>query len=151
MSVTVKVEGLNELQKALRQLPDSTAKGVARRVLKKAGEPVAQTARQLVPVKEGHLRDSIGVSTKLSKTQRRKHRKIGKDDIEMFIGAGPLPQAHHQEFGTKDHPAQPFMRPAWDKNKRAVLEGIKGDLWEEIRKTAERVAKRAAKAAAGKK
>ena len=60
--------------------------------------------------------------------------------------AGPLPQAHLQEFGTKDQPPQPFMRPAWDAEKRGVLEGIKDDLWAEIKKAAARLAKKALKA-----
>lgn len=148
MSVTVKVEGLKEVQTALRRLPDATAKNVIRRVLRKAGKPIADRARELAPVDDGDLRDSIGVSTKLSKRQRKLHRKGGRDDIEVFVGAGPYPQAHLQEFGTVDHPAQPFLRPAWDQHKRAVLDGIKADMWAEIRKSADRLAKKAARAAA---
>lgn len=146
MSITMKVEGLKEVQTALRQLPDSTAKNVIRRVLRKAGQPIADRARELAPVEHGDLRDSIAVSTKLSKSQRRKHRKGGKDDVEVFVGAGPHPQAHLQEFGTSEFPAQPFLRPAWDQHKRGVLESIKGLMWEEIRKAADRLARKAARA-----
>lgn len=145
MSITMKVEGLKEVKTALRQLPDATAKNVIRRVLRKAGQPIADRARELAPVDEGDLKDSIAVSTKLSKSQRRKHRKGGKDDVEVFVGAGPHPQAHLQEFGTSEFPAQPFMRPAWDQHKRAALDGIKDGMWAEIRKAAERLARKAAK------
>lgn len=151
MRMKVKVEGLREVKTALRQLPDATAKGVMRRVLRKAGAPIAEAARQLVPVHEGDLRDSIAVSTKLSRRQRKMHRKGGRDDVEVFVGAGPHPQAHLQEFGTSRHPAQPFLRPAWDQNKRSVLDGIKDDLWAEIRKSAERLARKAARAARTRK
>ena len=144
----MKVEGLKAVQTALRQLPDATAKNVMRRVLREAGKPIAETARQLAPFEDGDLRDSIAVSTKLSKSQRKKHRKGGKDDVEVFVGAGPHPQAHLQEFGTSNHPAQPFLRPAWDKHKRAVLDGIKEAMWTEIRKAADRLARKAARAAA---
>lgn len=146
--MSVKIEGLKEVQAALRELPDATAKNVMRRVLKKAGEPIANRARELAPEADGHLKKSIGVSTKLSKSQRRKHRKADKDDVEVFVGAGPHPQAVFQEFGTSEHPAQPFLRPAWDQGKRVALDGIKADMWTEIRKAAERLAKKAAKAAA---
>lgn len=145
MVITVKVEGLSELQASLRELPDATAKSVIRRVLKKRGEPIAERARSLVPVDQGDLRDSITVTTRLSRRQRAKHRKIGPDDIEMFVGAGPLPQAHLQEFGTEHSSPQPFMRPAWDAEKDGVLEGIKQDLWLEIEKAANRLARRALK------
>jgi HK97 gp10 family phage protein len=91
------------------------------------------------------LKDSIGVSTRLSKNQKREHRKPDRNDIEVYAGAGPHPQAHLQEFGTKHAPAQPFMRPAWDAEKREVLEGIKDDLWAEIKKAVVRLARRAAK------
>lgn len=146
----MKVEGLKEVETALRRLPDATAKGIMRRVLREAGKPIADAARQLAPVAEGDLRDSIAVSTKLSQRQRKKHRKGGKDDVEVFVGAGPHPQAHMQEFGTVDHPAQPFMRPAWDQNKRGALDGIKAAMWREIRKSVERLRRKALKASIGK-
>jgi HK97 gp10 family phage protein len=145
MKVSVRVDGLREIEAALHELPKATGKNVVTRVLKKRGEPIANTARANAPVDQGQLRDSIGVSTKLSKRQKRIHRKEGPDDIEVFVGAGALPQAHMVEFGTDQMPAQPFMRPAWDKGKEAALEGIGQDLWAEIEKAATRMAKKAAK------
>ena len=148
MATIVKVEGLRELQTALRELPNATAKNVMRRVLKNRAQPIADAARARVPVAHGDLKNSIAVSTKLSRRQRGKHRKTDKNDIEMFVGPGTHPQAHMQEFGTFKEPAQPFMRPAWDAEKMGVLDGIKDDLWTEIEKAANRLAKKAAKAAA---
>jgi HK97 gp10 family phage protein len=141
----IRIEGLSELKAALRELPDATAKNVIRRILKKRGEPIADHARRLAPVEHGELRDSIMVGTKLSRRQRSQHRKDGADDVEMFIGAGPHPQAHMQEFGTSKDPRQPFLRPAWDAGRYALFEGIKDDLWAEIEKAAARLARKAAK------
>jgi len=70
MVITVKVEGLQEIQEALRRLPDATAKNVMKRVLLARAQPVAEAARNLVPVFEGHLKNSIGVSTRLTRRQR---------------------------------------------------------------------------------
>lgn len=148
MSIKVKVTGLREVEKALANLPKATAKNVVRRVLKTRAQPIAEAARNLAPVDEGDLQKSITVGTKLSKAQRGKHRKRTPGTVEMFIGAGPNPQAHLQEFGTKDMPPQPFMRPAWDGGKETLLAGIKDDLWTEIEKAVGRLAKKAAKAAA---
>ena len=145
--VRVKIEGLREVQEALKKLPKkATAKNVMRRVLKKRAQPFADTARDLVPVDKGALKDSIGVSTVLAKSQRRGFKKEGRDDVVVFVGAGPHPQASLQEFGTKDFRAQPYMRPAWDKHKNQTLDGIVGDMWDEIEKAAARAARKAAKA-----
>src|SRR5688572_30736260 len=124
----VHVDGLSELQVALRELPDATAKNVLRRVARTALEPIAARARALAPVDDGTLRESITVGTRLSRRQRSQHQKESPDDVEMFAGAGPLPQAHMQEFGTQHSPPQPFMRPAWDSGKEDLLETIKNEL-----------------------
>lgn len=150
--VTVKVSGLRELDRALGQLPKSTGKAVLRRVLKKAGQPMADDMRAKAPddpeTGGNDLRSSIGVGTKLSKRQAKLHRKMFKNDkasAEVFVGAGKVAHAHLQEFGTAHHGAQPFARPAWDAGKMQALETIKTDLWSEIDKAAIRLAKKAAK------
>lgn len=145
--VTAKLEGLKEAQTALRKLPDSTAKSVMRRVLKKVGKPIAEKAKSLAPESQGELKDSIAVSTKLSKRQRKLFKKRNKHDIYVFVGAGPLPQAHLQEFGTSQHGTQPFMRPAWDSEKQGLLPQIKKELWIEIKAAAERLRRKAARQA----
>jgi HK97 gp10 family phage protein len=76
------------------------------------------------------------------------HRKMFKSDkasVEVFAGAGVIPHAHLQEFGTVNHGPQPFARPAWDSNKGRALETIRNDLGDEIAKAAKRLAKKAAK------
>jgi HK97 gp10 family phage protein len=160
MATRVKVEGLRELEVALRQLPMATGKNVLRRVLKQAAQPIADHAERLAPVGRpeegdahpGQLRDSIGVSTKLTRRQRSVHRKMFASDrasVEVFVGAGGVPQAHLREFGSDGNPPAPFMRPAWDANKGGVLESIKTNLWTEIDKAARRLAKKAARAGKG--
>lgn len=135
---TMHMEGMKELQAALRALPDTTAKAVMRRTLKKVAQPIIETAQQLAPEHDGRLKDSIAISTKLSKSQRRSFRKENVHDVVVFVGAGPLPQAHLQEYGTVNHPAQPFMRPAWDKHKIEVFENVKRETWDDIRRTVDR-------------
>lgn len=147
-ALKVKLAGLRELDKALSALPKTTGKAVLRRVLKKAAQPVADAAESMAPREEGFLAGSIGVSTKLTSRQRSQHRKMFRNDkasVEMFVGAGGLPQAHNQEFGNELHGPQPFMRPAWDGHKMQVLDSIKADLSEEITRAAARLAKKAAK------
>lgn len=147
----VKVEGLRELDRALAELPNRTGKAVLRRTLKRAAQPMADMAESLAPVRTDELQRSVSVSTKLARRQAKMHRRMFRNDrasAEMFVGAGVLPQAHLQEFGSAEHGAQPFMRPAWDAEKRPTLDRIKDMLAEEIRKAAERAERRAAKVAA---
>jgi HK97 gp10 family phage protein len=145
----VRIEGLGEIVAALSELPKTTSRNVVRRILKRRAEPFAETARALVPVDKGFLRESIVVSTKLTKHQRRQHRKEAPEDIEVYIGPNADPAAHLQEFGTSRFKAQPFMRPAWDQNKAGAVEGIAADLWQENEKAIARRARKAAKAAKG--
>lgn len=151
----VRVDGLRELEKALEQLPRATGKNVLRRVLRKRAQPIADAMEAKAPddpaTKGNDLRNSIGVSTKLSKRQAGLHRKMFRNDkasVEMFVGAGPVPQAHLQEFGTINHGPQPYARPSWDAGKGPLLAGLKADLWDEVNKAAKRLAKKQAKAAA---
>ncbi len=155
MKTTVKVEGLKELEAALSELPKSTAKAVLRRTLKKAGEPIAASARALAPddpnTGGNDLKSSIAVSTKLSPRQKGVHKKMFKDDrasVEMFVGAGPLSQATQQEFGNVNHGPQSFMRPAWDGKQNEALNIIKSEMWNEIEAAAKRLARKAARLAA---
>ncbi len=158
VKTTVKVEGLRELDEALGQLSKASARSVLRRVGLKALRPVADTARNLAPddpaTGGNDLRSSIGVGTKLSPRQAKLARRMikrGEADkhfVEVYAGAGPVPHAHLQEFGTSHHGAQPFMRPAWDSNKSGVLDTIKSELGSEIDKAAKRQARKAARLAA---
>lgn len=142
---TVKLYGAKELDRALGQLTKTTAKAVLRKVMKEAAEPLAQAARQKAPKDEYHLHDSIDVSTRLSKRQSMMHRReAGRSFQEMFVGTNN-PAGVQQEFGNERHPAQPFMRPAWDQEKMNVLDGIGARLGGEITKAAERLARKAAK------
>lgn len=144
-TVTIKIEGLRELDAALGQLPRATAKAVLRRVLIEAGEPIARSARGMAPVFEHRLYESIDVGTKLNPRQSGLHRAEGGQAFqEVFVGTND-PAGVQQEFGNSRHPPQPFLRPAWDSKKGATLEYIANALWGEIAKTAARVAKRSAR------
>ncbi len=162
----VRIEGLRELEQSLSEVPKATARNVLRRVLMKRAQPIVDTARQLVPVDSGQLRDSIAVSTKLgtkagkSEFAAAMRAGLGKEAAvqamrdarraaagqgsfaEVYVGPGRLPHAHMVEFGTSRMAPRPYLRPAWDAHKGAILEGIKEDFWAEIQKSAARRARR---------
>ena len=141
MKVTVKVEGLKQIQDALHDLPKATAKNIMRRVLKSRAQPIADTATKLAPVDTGYLQRSIAVSTKLSRAARKGHKKLSKDGVEVYVGPSGAPRSIMQEFGTIDHPPHPYLRPAWDAHKDELLTNIGKDMWNEIDKAKGRIAK----------
>lgn len=156
-SFTVKVEGLKEIDAALGQLGKTTGRNVMRRVAVKRLEPMAEEARRLAPDDPNtggrDLSESIEVSTKLAGYAKRLNKR-SKSEVEAHMGPAGRggtkapPQGTFQEFGTVNHPPQPFMRPVWDGGKEALLDGIGDDLWAEINKAAERQAKKTARLAA---
>lgn len=143
----VKVEGLKELETALKELPRATAKNVMKRVLIQAGQPVADQAESLAPVKTGKLQRAIDIGSRLTRRQKSSNPK--QSAVEVYIGVGrSLPQGVFQEFGTSHNAPQPFMRPAWDALGNTVLQSIKDLTWAEIKKAADRASRKAARLAA---
>lgn len=155
MTVTVRVEGFKELERELENLTKAAGKGVLRRSLKKSAQPLAELMQTLAPRGEtatDQLAESVSVGTKLSKRQAGLHRRMFRSDkasVEMFVGPGPDPAAWNQEFGNIIHGAQPFARPAWEQDQRALLDRLKKELWMELQKSIARAERKAARQAAG--
>jgi HK97 gp10 family phage protein len=141
----MKVTGLRELDAALMTMKQSTARGVVRRALLTAAQPIADDMAKRAPSPgkygTGYLGEHIDTGIRLSRRQRSVSRK--ESDVEVYAGATRVDQAVFQEFGTINHAAQPFARPAWDAGKMDALDTVKTELAAEIEKTAARAAKRA--------
>lgn len=148
MRVTVKVEGLRQLDAALGELPKATGRNVLRRALIKAGTPILDDARARAPVDTGWLAGSHTIGSKLSRRQRAAARKDTKSFAEVHLGPAPSSRAIVQEFGSETQGPQPYMRPAWDAGKRGALDIFKAELGAEIDKAAKRLAAKAARLAA---
>lgn len=153
MSIKIKLSGFSDVEKAMKDLTQAAGKGVLRRSLKKAAQPMADLMQSMAPRGSApdFLAESIAVSTRLSKRQASRHRKMFRNDrssVEMFVGPGPDPAAWNQEFGNVVHGAQPFARPAWDQDQAALLDRLSEELWSEIRKAVARAERKAARQAA---
>ena len=172
MAMTMRVEGLRELEAALADLGNvNTRRAVGRRVLRRAAQPLVDAAKAMAPRLTGNMAESIIASTRLAggdagrqafaRVMRaggsraeavqalRDIRRASSSLVELYVGPGQHPQAITQEFGTSFHPPQPFMRPAWDQTQRPMIEDIKRELWADIQRSAARAARRAARQAAG--
>jgi HK97 gp10 family phage protein len=158
MVIKVKTTGFRELERALLDLPKSTARGTARRAMVQALQPVLSAAQGSVPRgATGNLAAGLAISSTLNKNQARSARadRVG-GLLTLYVGA-QSPHAHLVEFGTGPRfhksgkfvgvsPARPFLRPAWDGNAAQVLEILSAHLRVEIEKTLARAARRAARA-----
>lgn len=141
-----KFEGGKELEAALFDLGKATAKNVARRVLRKAADPIVTKARMLAPKDEGDLEKSIKAGRAIGRFQRAGNRG---DEVSVFVGIDESIDrrlriyAGVQERGNDNNRPQPYMRPAWDAEKYKSVDRIAPELWDEISKAAARAAKKA--------
>lgn len=144
MKPKFKTEGFRDLEKALMDLPRVAAKASVRRVLKQAALLFAEAGRENAPAREGNLRASYGVGTRLTKRQR----KVAKRESEVEVFAGPNdPAAIQTEFGNDHQAAEPHLRPAWDAHKVEALDVIKEELAADVEKAVARHQRKAAKRA----
>ena len=146
---TFKVEGLNALEQAFDELNKAAAKNTAKRTLRNALKPVAQTAIKFAPddplTGAPDLHRSIKVSDKLSKRLLR--TASSKFYVDMYMGPTKegYPQAIIQEFGSIHHAPNAYMRPAWEQHKGSLVGRIRDELKVEIAKSVDRARRKALK------
>lgn len=145
MNVSIKVEGLAELERKLLQLPVKVGEKVIKQAGRYAMKPVLEDARAKVPVRSGLLRDSLRITSRTARLGRypieigiSPKRKVTYEDAELGEATGfskiQLRSAgwrwHFIETGApaRGIPARPFLRPAMDANKQKVLDRFKARL-----------------------
>lgn len=142
---TFKIEGLRELDHALKELPRATARKVLLQTLKKEAQPIADDAASFAPDDPA----TGGKDLRSSMLVLSNPAKLRESDVEVAVG--PSKKTFYglfQEFGTAHHGPQPFLRTAFDSNVMRVLNGIKNTLAEEIEKARNRLAAKAERDAA---
>ncbi len=146
--VEVKLTGFKELDDALSELSKAAGKGVLRRSLKKAAEPMADLVNSLAPAgPTGKYAKSFKYGTKLTKRQGAQHRKMFRDDkasVEGFVGTTD-PAGVQQEFGNENHGPQPALRPAWDQDSGPLLDRLGKEMAVEVEKSVKRARAKALK------
>jgi HK97 gp10 family phage protein len=142
--VTFKIEGLKELAEGLREeLPKATATNVQKRALMEAGAPIESDAKRNAPYRTGFLRTEIDIGSKLSPRQKSLNKKESK--VEVYVGPPSMARGIVAEFGSVNQAPHPFMRPAWDGNKRTAFSTIKEILEKEIEKARQRILRKTAR------
>jgi HK97 gp10 family phage protein len=162
----VTVEGLSELDAALKELPKATGKNVIRRSLIAAAQPILDEATQLIVVRrvtpqiamskvkfsggdagKRAFAEAMARGASREEAGEAAHEANASDTGEGsgitagVLSVGPTRRAFYGfEFGTIRQAPQPFMRPAWDGNKTGALDIITEQLAAEIKKAAARIA-----------
>lgn len=132
----VKLTGLDDLKRKLCELPKRVETKVVRVALKKGGEIIRDAAISRAPDDTGLLKKNIvyralgskkgqvGIRKQAQKhvdnPQNRRLRRVGK----RFYVDGPAFYGRFLEFGTRNMPAHPFMRPAFDATAPAAIDAI---------------------------
>lgn len=141
----VQLTGFKELADALRELGPRVARNGLRAAVSAGAAVVRNEARNLAPVRTGEMKKDIQMkrerdikgqfSAKYSVYVRsgKKSRLAGKArNIDKDSWYWRL-----VEFGTSKMTAQPFMRPAFEKQKEAAIEAMREKLDERIQKAAQ--------------
>lgn len=145
------VKGDKKLAKALHKLPNGVYNRVVRGANGKLMRPVLRTAKQLVPVRYGLVKKALGIKTKTYPRKgviftavgvrsgfhqpvgSQVKKKAGRGEGGRFQSKGvkvtnkvisPSKYAHLAELGhggPHPAPAHPYIRPAWDGQRTAML------------------------------
>jgi HK97 gp10 family phage protein len=159
MSAEFKVEGFEQLYKAMDELAEEVGKAKTDRIWKKAlgyaMEPVLARIKATAPVDTGQLQNHIYLKS---------HRPMGRDkQSESYAGEVMMarvsvspkredsvekvvlnkrgnfksqgihrPVALAQEFGNANTAGRPFIRPALESNYQNVIERLGQYIWAEV-------------------
>lgn len=127
-TVTVKVEGLKELERKLLKLDHNTSTTILRDALKEAAIPMRDAMRAMAPVgtqdhqvqmksgtktvAPGYLRKKISMRSRLNKRGKFNRTFKSGSVAVVKVGVFSVRYAGNVEFGTRRTAAQPFVRPA---------------------------------------
>lgn len=138
MSVTIKLEGIGEVDKALKALEDEFGDKLARSkvlvpAVREAMRPVLEQARANAPKDSGDLTRSLIVEARRPTRRDRRSKYITQTDTVIAavttasgkklakMGIKSDARAIAQEFGTARHPAQPYLRTALEANAQSTV------------------------------
>jgi HK97 gp10 family phage protein len=159
MMISMKVEGLRELNKALQELPLQVRGRPLRSATQKAAAVIRNEARARVPVDTGLLKREIITSrsrrqsgegretysimvkqltkkyadTKANRRNKRVNKKYKVEGLAYYW--------RFIEFGTSKMAARPFLRKAFETKQREAVEVLRKALGDAIQKQARKIRK----------
>jgi len=158
--ISLRIEGLKELQYALNQLPKEIQARPLRSAVSAAAKVIADDVKTQVPVETGTLKSAV------YRYRSRRNSTTGRETFFVGIRQGKAKYANTArnrragrvgktyktqgeafywrflEFGTKKMQARPFLRPAFEANKQKAVEVMKERLSKAIQAQAKKLAKK---------
>ena len=123
----IELSGVDEILNRLQQIGANVSR-LENQALRNAAEPVLEDAKANAPVRTGKLKEGLKISSIKTK-EGMKYVLVGvdkSDNSKIFYGK-------FVEFGTTKMSARPFLGPAYEKNKREIVETIKDTLKEGLK------------------
>jgi HK97 gp10 family phage protein len=121
------VHGSEKLSLRLKGIPDDILKELRPALLKGAGD-IADAMEELAPEDQGDLVNTITVTgpgdTTPAYASGGGSVTAKPNQALVTVGSPEMRHGHLQEFGTVNHAAQPFMRPAFRLKRTKVLRRI---------------------------
>lgn len=128
----LQTEGFSEFEEQLLLLAqgmkaDTVARNTMAKAAKEAMQVVYDTAVQMAPYDSSnpgpiHLRDTIRLDSRIPTDKDRMSQYVEPTDaVIAVVSAKKSAVSLAQEFGTSRISAQPFLRPALDKNAETVV------------------------------
>lgn len=115
----VKIEGLDKLQEKLQKLEGKIREGVVK-ALDDSALAVLRSAQIKCPVDTGNLRASLT-------------KEVNKENLYAVVGTSVY-YAPYQEYGTRRTKPHPYLRPAYEENRKDINANIKQAVLEAIKK-----------------
>ena len=136
--VEVRVEGLAEIQRKLRLIPERIGRNAMRRALRKGANVIRSAARANAKrIDDPETREQIAKNIAVTSGGAKRERQVDgvmvrvgvrggakplKKGTETSLSGGNTTHWRFVEFGTSDTAAQPFMRPAMNGSANAAFD-----------------------------
>lgn len=151
MGVSIKLEGIGEVDKALRALEIEFGDKMAQSkvlvpAVREALKPVLAQAKANAPKDSGDLEKSLVIEARRPTRRDKRSKYVTQTDTVIAavttasgkklakMGIKSDARAIAQEFGTANHPAQPYLRTALESNAQTTVNSLANILARRIEK-----------------
>lgn len=151
MGVSIKLEGIGDVDKALKALEQEFGDKMARSkvlvpAVREALKPVLAQAKANAPKDSGDLQKSLIIEARRPTRRDRRSKYVTQTDTVIAavttasgkklakMGIKSDARAIAQEFGTAHNPAQPYLRTALESNAQTTVDNLAGILARRIEK-----------------
>lgn len=146
--LTVNIEGLAEIERKLKQLPEKIGRNAMRRALRKGANVIRDAARANAKrIDDPETREQIWKNIAVASGGKRREKEAGGVMMRVGVRGGAKPTrgdngapggntTHWRfvELGTSEARAQPFLTPAGVEKAQAAYDAIAADMIKQIDK-----------------